>query len=394
MNAIRSCRKRPTHAAPRALLCVLTAVGLLAGCAAGDPSESGTAGGSKTEGAGGAPSRSAIVDAVSPALDEAGVPGAAILIDAGDGDGDSDGETLALIGEASPGRAVDSDTRFAYRSITKSVVGTVILQLAEEGAVDLDEPVSSYIDGVPGGERITVRELATMRSGLPNYSASPGLGELLTSDPGREPAVDELLELAFAEPADFAPGEEYEYSNTNTLLLGEVIEAVTGASWEQEVADRILRPLDMDSAAYGFTSAEQDATGFQLSDGEAEELPTVAPGWFGAAGGLTGDVRDLATWGRALGSGELLEETTQQERLEQFGSIDDDPQSPEYDRYGFAMGEIEGWIGHTGNGLGFQALVMYEPESADVVAILVNGTGEDPDLPAALFTELLPLLAE
>lgn len=320
-------------------------------------------------------------------LDEAGVPGGAVLVTAVDGS-----ESLAVFGEAAPSRAVDAGSVFAYRSITKSFVGTVILQLAEEGRLDLDEPVSEYVAGVPGGDEITLAQLGTMRSGLPNYSATQGLGELLSEDPSREPAVSELLDLAFAEPAVFAAGSAYKYSNTNTLLLGEVIESVTGDSWQIAMEQRILRPLGMDSASYGFTASELDAAGFQLQAGEVlEQLPVVAPGWFGAAGGLVGDIEDLAAWGRALGSGSLLQEGTQQERLGMFGPIDDDPASPFYDRYGFAMGEIDGWIGHTGTGLGFQALTMYDPGSGREIAILINGTGEDPDLPAKVFKAIREL---
>lgn len=358
---------------------------LLSGCAA-TPGETSREEQSGVHGI--VPDAAQVTAAVESRLQDAGVPGAAILINDGDGH-----ESLTLIGEAAPGQEVAAETRFAYRSMTKSFVGTVILQLAEEDRVDLDAPIDTYIDGVPDGDRITVRELGDMRSGLVNYSATPGMGELLSPDPAREPDVDQLLELSFSEPANFAPGEAYEYSNTNTLLLGEIIASVTGDPWETVVDQRILRPLGLTSVTYGFTGGDTDASGFQLADGAVvEELPVVAPGWFGAAGALDGTVQDLAEWGRALGSGALLDEQTHADRLEQFGPVTDDPNSPEYDRYGFAMGEIDGWIGHTGNGLGFQSLVMYDDETDRVAAILINGTGEDPDLPAGLFADLQEVL--
>ncbi|QBE47550.1 serine hydrolase domain-containing protein [Leucobacter triazinivorans] len=334
------------------------------------------------------PTPSELEAAVERSLDSSGVPGAAVIVTAADG-----ASSVVVMGEAAPGRPVEPETRFAYRSITKSLVGTVVLQLAAEGRVDLDAPVSDFVDGVPGGDDITVEQLGAMRSGIANYSAQPGLGELLSRDPAREPGVSELLALAYAESPVFSPGSAYEYSNTNTLLLGEIIERATGDSWVSQVDERIARPLGLESLEYGFLDPEFDATGFALDHGEAvEELPVVAPGWFGAAGGLTGDVSDLADWGRALGSGSLVDEAAQRERIRSLGSIADDPASPFYDRYGFALGELEGWLGHTGNGLGFQSLVMYDPESERVAAILINGTGEDPDLPAAVFADLLDVL--
>ncbi len=360
----------------------LTVGALLTGCASmggqGDPSVEQTTS---------LPSQAQLSNALDSALEQTGVPGAAALITDADG-----AESLALYGEASPGTPTSKDTRFAYRSITKSLVGTVILQLVDEGELSLNAPVADFVSDVPGGETITLAELSAMRSGLPNYSAMPGLGELLSADPSRKVPASELLALAFAEPSEFVPGTAYEYSNTNTLLLGEVIEAVTGKPWPEAVQDRIAGPLGLSSVEYGFADPALDATGFQITGpGTNDELPDVAPEWFGAAGGLTGNIHDLAAWGRELGTGTTLTSATQQERLGMLGSTFDDPKSPFYDRYGFAIGEIDGWIGHTGNGLGFQALAMHHPEDGRTVAILVNGTGKDPDLPAAVFKSLLEL---
>nr|WP_243752321.1 serine hydrolase domain-containing protein [Leucobacter weissii] len=313
------------------------------------------------------------------------MPGGAVALV----EGDDRGEFHAF-GDAAPGLTADADTRFAYRSITKSFVGTVVLQLADEGAISLDDTVSDHLDDVPGGDAITLRELGTMRSGLPNYSAAPGFAAAFGPDPEREPATSELLAIAFAEPSSFEPGRAYQYSNTNTLLLGEIIEKATGSSWQDEVRRRIGEPLGLTSLEYGFATPTADASGFQIGGAPApEELPDVAPGWFGAAGGMTGTVRDLARWGEALGSGELLSEEAQRERLKTLGSTSDDADSPVYDRYGFALGEIDGWVGHTGAGLGFQSLVMYDAQTGRTVAILLNGTGENQDLPAEIFARLL-----
>ena len=232
-----------------------------------------------------------------------------------------------------------------------------------------------------------------MRSGIANYSGNSELSDLLSADPSRNPPTSELLALAYPLSPEFAPGTEYEYSNTNTLILGEAIEQITGMPWFEAVDERILGPLELSSVTNGFTGESEDATGYQLADGEVvEALPPIAPNWLGAAGSLTGNIHDLAAWGRALGDGRLLSTEMQAERLSQFGSIADHAQSPEYDQYGFAMGEIAGWVGHTGNGLGFQALTMYDARSGVVIAILLNGTGEDPDLPAHVFREILTVM--
>lgn len=340
----------------------------------------------------GLPQPNRVATAVEAALDGEAPPIVQVKIS------DSQGNAVtSLIGKPPPdgSTAAPSSQSFAYRSITKSFVGTVVLQLAQEGALDLDAPVSAYLEGVPNGEAVTLRHLAAMRSGLPDYSNSPRLIEALLAAPEREPEVGELLDYAFAQDVDFPAGSAYAYSNTNTLLLGEIVEAVTGDSWQATLQKRIGEPLGLASVRYGFGHSGASAGGFQLEDdGSLEELPSVAPGWFGAAGGLTGTLDDLAAWGRALGSGSLLNRETQQQRLASFGPTADDPTSPKYDHYGFTMGEIGGWIGHTGAGLGYQSLAMFDPESERVVAILLNATGENQDLPAEIFQALLPILKE
>lgn len=386
MVSMHRITKRPSRIALLATAAVMTLLLSLTACTAPASEEAGNGDG-RDSAAAALPAAAKLEAAVAAALAGTGVPGAAVIITDGAG-----GESLALYGEARPGASTSNDSIFAYRSITKSFVGTVILQLVEEGRLRLDSPVSEHLDGVPNGDRITIEMLGTMRSGLPNYSAAPGFGELLVEDPSREPDTSELLAVAFAEPRVFEPGTAYEYSNTNTLLLGEVVEAITGDPWTTTVQQRILRPLELESVAYGFPMDEHAAAGFQLADGTVvEELPIVASGWFGAAGGLTGNVRDLAEWGRALGSGSLLDAETQSQRLALLGPTSDDTASPRYDRYGFAMGEIEGWTGHTGNGLGFQSLTMHDVKQGRTIAILLNGTGEDPDLPAGVFEQLLGL---
>lgn len=346
----------------------------------------------------------ALEAALQRTLDETGVPGGSVMVTQ-----PATNDVLITLGEANTQldsdtetntelvNMVTAETRFAYRSITKSFVGIVILQLVDSGELTLDDPISAYVSGVPDGDHITIQQLGTMRSGLPNYSAVPEFADVFLPSPERDPSTNELLEIAFEYPPEFAPGSAYEYSNTNTLLLGEVIEQVTGSPWQEVVQERVITPLQLSSVHYGFSNPanEEDARGFQLADGEAvERLPQVPPGWFGAAGALTGSIADLAVWGRALGEGSLIDSQIKTRQRELLGSTADDPASPEYDRYGFGIGEIANWVGHTGNGLGFQSLTMYDAVSGRTIAILLNGTGDNADVPADLFRDIIRVLPE
>jgi outer membrane autotransporter protein len=330
--------------------------------------------------------------AIDQALIEKRIPGASVAIRQGDVRWTSN----SGLADVANGTAPTADTYFGYRSITKSFVTTVILQLAEEGRIDLDDPVSKYVD-VPSGGTMTIRQLAEMRSGLFNYTASPAFGEQFGENPGKAWTASELLAFAFDEPAQFAPGASYEYSNSNTVLLGEVIKAATGNDWSEEVKTRLTDKLGMDSVINqgAGTMPTPNAVGYiDLDDGEGPvSLAEFNASGTGASGALVGVIADAERWGKAVGSGELISKRAFVERLKSFGSIKPDPLSPEYDSYGFGMGEISGFIGHTGNGLGFEALVMYDRANDRTITILINSSNpDDPDAPAHLFKQLLAIL--
>ncbi|MCF3934046.1 autotransporter outer membrane beta-barrel domain-containing protein [Acuticoccus sp. M5D2P5] len=331
--------------------------------------------------------------AIDRALTTKRIPGASVSVRQGDLRWTSN----AGVANLADGAAPTAETYFGYRSVTKSFVTTVVLQLADEGRINLDDPIGDYVSGVPSGDVITIRQLAQMRSGLFNYTASPDFGPELVADPGRDWTPQELLAFAFVEPLQFAPGTSYEYSNTNTVLLGELIKATTGNDWSVEVERRLSRKLGLSSVEYQGPDAmpTPNAVGYiDYNDGTPpESLAAFNTTGAGASGGLIGVIGDVERWGEAVGSGELLSRREFVERLKSFGSTASDPESPEYDSYGFGMGEIAGFIGHTGNGLGFEALVMYDRANDRTISILINSSNfDDPDAPAHLFRELLGIL--
>jgi D-alanyl-D-alanine carboxypeptidase len=345
-----------------------------------------------------------IEDAVSQFADAQGAAGVAVAVSTGTG-GATRARYLATVGQAAAGTPWSTDTRSGYRSITKSFVGTVVLQLVGEGKLGLDDPLARYVpavadlqyDGVAAGGQITVREALEMRTGLPEFSGTQSFSDRLANDYTGAFTDEELLGFAFAQPLDFAPGSQYEYSNTNYVLLGEAIQAVTGSPWDQQVQSRVLGPLGLASVAYSGAEppAAPVATPYQASDVGLESLAQVSPSLYGASGGYFGTIGDLLTWGRALGSGSLVTPALQQARLTPVSSPDtDDPGSPHYDGYGLAVGTIDGWWGHTGTGLGYESLTMYQPGTGLAVAILINTQLPNPNGPAVLFKQLEAGLAD
>jgi D-alanyl-D-alanine carboxypeptidase len=136
-------------------------------------------------------------------------------------------------------------TYFRIASITKTMTSAVILQLAQEGKLRLGDRISKYVSGVPNGGNITLAELLEMRSGLYDYTSSPEMAGFLDRQPTKVWTPRELLAISFARPPNFPPGTAYEYSNTNYVLLGLVVEKVDRRPLATAMKERLFRPLGM-----------------------------------------------------------------------------------------------------------------------------------------------------
>ncbi len=137
---------------------------------------------------------------------------------------------MRAFGQADVARATPMtlDNTFPVRSVTKSFTVTLFLQLVQAGRLALDDKIERYVAGVPNGNLISLADLAGNQSGLADYSAQPAFFEPFVQDTLHVWTPQELLAFSFAVPPAFLPGEQYQYSNTNTVLLGLVIEEVTG----------------------------------------------------------------------------------------------------------------------------------------------------------------------
>jgi D-alanyl-D-alanine carboxypeptidase len=283
------------------------------------------------------------------------------------------------------------------RSITKSLTVTLMMQLVacSNGTIGLDDPIAKYLHGVPNGEAITLRELADMTSGLANYTASKAFQQEFAADPARTWSADELLAFAFKEQTNFAPGNQFQYSNTNTILLGKLIEVMTGKPFEDVLAEQILGPLDLSATAYlsGTVLPPPAAHGYQgeTADGQPDDV-VVSFSAFSFAGAMVSTLHDLAEWGRALARGTLLPADLQSQRFV-ARPTSGDPASPVYDSYGLGIGQVAGWWGHTGEGLGFEAAVFHQIDRDETFAVLLNASNAH-DVPVRIFCEVLNVLGE
>jgi D-alanyl-D-alanine carboxypeptidase len=284
------------------------------------------------------------------------------------------------------------DMHHRIGSVTKTFTISLLLQAEAEGLLSLDDTIDKYVDGVPNGDKITLAQMANMTSGIASYTENKQFQDEALSDPERAWKPEELVQIGVNDSPLFDPGTQWHYSNTNTLLLGLVLEQVTGESIDQLYRERIIEPLSLKGTSFpGEDSSIPDphAQGYTLQGQSSGAQPVDATNWNPSiawtAGEMISTVEDLLVYGRALGTGEgLLPSKQQTERLNSF--VDDLPplnQAPLKGNlaYGFGLGLDRGWIGHNGEIPGYNTYLFYHPDLEAVVAVEVNSdisSGECP----------------
>jgi D-alanyl-D-alanine carboxypeptidase len=286
----------------------------------------------------------------------------------------SAGTWTAAYGKADPvaGTPMEVGMHTRIGSVTKTFTGTVIMQLAEASKLSLDDPIEKYVPGVPNGSRISLRMLANMTSGVASYTRSTKFTDTYFAKPETIFTPDRLLAVGIGESPIFEPGARFDYSNTNTILLGMVIEKVTGKPVGDVFKAMVFDRLGLKNTSWPGESTEMPAPyaqGFTLQGDYAKpDAPSNAthwnPAWGWTAGEVISNMADLLTYGRALGTGQgLLGPVAQADRLRSL---------PAPAGYGIAFGCIDGWVGHTGELPGYNTTVYYDTASDTTVIVQAN----------------------
>jgi D-alanyl-D-alanine carboxypeptidase len=252
-----------------------------------------------------APARSRIQSELD-ALVRAGVPGVIALVK----DGSWTVRLVSGSARVSPREAMAAGDRFRIGSITKSFVATVMLQLVGEGKVALDDSVEHWLPGlVPNGRSVTVRQLLQHTSGLYDYVDDSAFRTAVLANPLRVWTPVQLVRVAMSHRPLFAPGRRWSYSNTNYILAGLVIQAVTHRSVADELRNRIIRPLRLHGTSFPAGPAINGpyAHGYLFYRSPlVRDTSHVSPSAAWAAGAIVSTVSDVATFYRALLGGRLL----------------------------------------------------------------------------------------
>lgn len=280
-----------------------------------------------------------------------------------------------------PQQPATGDTPFVVGSVSKTFVAAAIMQLVDEGQLSLDDPIAKWLPDYPDAQNITVRQLLHHRSGIYDYFAASNYDALVFgSMRGHTWTPDEILRT-FAHAPYFPPGTDYHYSNTNFILLGQIIEQITGQPLGDVYRQRFFDPLGLDSTYFQGsgppppTAAEgylERPNGLKEQSDDTDYRPTVSAAtvaW--AAGAIDASAHDIALWGDALYGGHLV-------NPELLAQMEDwtyyPPPIDETYGLGTRSREIEGErvFGHTGSIRGFDAAMWHFPETDMTIDVLTN----------------------
>lgn len=315
------------------------------------------------------------------------------------------GQTMVLTSgladrEAKTWIPTDQPQHVRVGSISKTFAATLIMQLVAEGRIGLDDPVEKYLPGVLRGEgidgdRITVRQVLRHQSGLPNITdGRPGF-EYLMAQEGKTATPAELMALALSVPAEFEPGTRWSYSNTNYIVAGMLVEAVTGHSYTDELNRRILVPLRLDGTYLPgpreYEIRDPHPKGYESLDGTLIDVSRIEPSGPWAAGAMVSTGADLNRFYLALVNGEVLgaAETAQM--------MNDPVTTGRSDGQSYGIGLQTGtlrcgarYYGHSGGIVGFHNVSAATTDGRAITLTITSSPDPEPDSVELLSNALCP----
>lgn len=286
-------------------------------------------------------------------------------------------------------RENNTETRFAIASNTKQFTATAIMKLVDENKISLNETIDTYFPEYKDGNKITIKDLIQMRSGIPDYlnevdsffvdEESRGIIKKYETGNYQDKYVEDnrwssekILKNLYLTDLYFEPNEMYGYSNTNYYLLGLIIEEVSGLSYEDYLKKYIFKPFKMTST--NLKMEELDAKGHG-SDVSGEIV--VNPKFTYAAGAIHSNVFDMFTWMRMLHTGQVISEKSYNEMITPV------------DTYGYGVIIEDNVIRHGGVIDGFKSYTQYDIENDIIVIVLQNADSKVVNLDARYYSDII-----
>jgi CubicO group peptidase (beta-lactamase class C family) len=311
-----------------------------------------------------------IDDAVASSMASSKVPGLTLAVARG-------GEIVKLKAYGLANVELDApageETIYEIGSITKSFTATVVMDLVEEGKIDLDAPIETYLSDLPEAwKRVTVRHLLTHTSGIPSYT---GVGDFVKMA-RTEYRPPQILALVAEKPMEFQPGEKWAYCNTGYYLLGLIVEKVAGAPFARVLSERVLEPLEMRHTRPSAPTAiiPRRSAGYSRMLGVLFNRDPLSPTAAYSAGFLVSDVKDMLKWAEAQQADTIL---TEESRRQMTTAVKLNDGSTHPYGFGWSVGSRRGHrrIDHGGGTAGFSSFLSIYPDDGLRIAILSNQSG-------------------
>jgi CubicO group peptidase (beta-lactamase class C family) len=275
----------------------------------------------------------------------------------------------------------DANSIYQYGSVTKQFTTALIMHLQEKGKLNTQDKVSKYFPQLPFADSITIYNLMTHTSGIFNYTNNP---DFMKSEAVKPANQEKIFALFQNKPLEFPPGSKFNYSNSNYMLLGYIIEKASGMPYETLARQVILQPFGMKTAGFDFANLKSPdrATGYHFINGDKYEAAGIVDSSVAyAAGSLFGSAKDLYAWHTALQQGKLLSAQSWKQVY-----------TPFHNKYAFGW-NVDSMYGkqvmqHGGGIFGFTSMFKRFPQDDVVVIVLSNNsssvTGEIANNLAAL----------
>lgn len=266
---------------------------------------------------------------------------------------------------------------FRIASATKTFVATLMIRLAQRDLVNLDVPLSEYLDdsiisGIQNADMVTIRQLLGMRSGIYNYTDNPKFADFVDAHPDHQWTANDALRLARHMPARFKPDSASEYSNTNYILLGLVIEKITQQSLAQAMSNYIFMPLNLQHSYVEQHSSHAVVPGYVYRNKIQENINEINDGRGLADGGVISTAKDMTVFMRHLMQDDSFIAEKWRKQMQTFHPM----RSEDKVEYGLGLIRFTNpdfkIIGHDGSDSGYQSWMIFLPEENTSIIFLSN----------------------
>lgn len=284
------------------------------------------------------------------------------------------------VGYWGPETPLSLNDHFRVGSLTKPFTATAILKQIEKGKLKFTDTLDQFVKEIPYGKEITVRDLLSMRSGVYEFEADSGFSISFALNPTMNFGPQDAVKIIRKHEAYSAPGKKTEYSNSNYVLLGLILEQVSGETAEAAITKEVIKPLGLEQTTFPAPTVTEPipwqlpatyAHGYNPFLGTLRESTNMNARIPWTAGAIVSTIGDLSKFAQAQDGSTLLSPTMQEERLK-FCPNPYSYEGPTEYGYGLGLFSLGTWLGHSGSVPGYESVSFYEPATGATIAVMAN----------------------